>query len=79
MRWLDAVLEELQELRGWIADEDQERVALILEEMGLERERWLYERQRNNWVEVEPADELSSISIASQLFGFGSRKKGKKK
>jgi prephenate dehydrogenase len=79
LRWLDSVLEELQELRRWLADEDHERVSLILEEMALERERWLHERRQNNWVEVEPADELSSIGIAGQMFGLASRKKGKKK
>lgn len=79
LRWLDAILAELQELRRWLLEEDQERVALILEEMGLERERWLHERRQNNWIEVDPVSELGSISIASQLFGFGSRKKGKKK
>jgi prephenate dehydrogenase len=79
LRWLDSVLEELQELRRWLADEDQERVSLILQEMAVERERWLQERRQDEWVEVEPADELSSIGIASQMFGFASRKKDKKK
>ena len=78
LRWLDAVLNELQEMRHWLADEDKERVSLILEEMAMEREQWLYERRQNNWIEVEPADEISSFSIAGQLFGFGSRKKSKK-
>ncbi|UCG24484.1 MAG: prephenate dehydrogenase/arogenate dehydrogenase family protein [Chloroflexota bacterium] len=78
LRWLDSVLEELQELRRWLADEDQERVSLILEEMAMERQRWLHERQENNWVEIEKSDELGSIGVAGQLFGFGSRKKAKK-
>jgi prephenate dehydrogenase len=79
LRWLDSVLEELQELRRWLVDEDQERISLILEETALGRERWLHERRQNNWVEVESADDLSSVGVAGQLFGFGSRKKGKKK
>jgi prephenate dehydrogenase len=78
LRWLDAVLAELQEIRRWLMDEDQERLALILEEMALERQRWLEERRKNNWIEIEGAEELSTFSIASQLFGFGSRKKKKK-
>lgn len=79
LRWLDAVLAELQEMRRWLMDEDPERMNLILEEMGLQRERWLEERRQNHWIEAGDHDDLSSISITSQLFGFGSRKKGKKK
>jgi prephenate dehydrogenase len=79
LRWLDAVLNELQAMRSWLADEDEERVSLILDDMALERERWLHERRQNNWIETEPADEIGSFSITGQLFGFGSRKKGKKK
>jgi prephenate dehydrogenase len=79
LRWLDAILFELQELRRWLMEEDQERLALILEEMAIERERWLEERRQNNWVEVDTVEEMSTFSIASQLLGFGSRGKGKKK
>ena len=79
LRWLDAVLNELQEMRTWLADEDDERVSLIFEDMAMERERWLFERQQNNWIEAEPADEISSFSLTGQLFGFGNRKKSKKK
>lgn len=75
LRWLDAVLAELQEMRRWLMDADRERLALILEEMALERERWLGERRKNDWIEVEKPDEISSFSMAGQLFGFGSRKK----
>ncbi|MGD8807695.1 MAG: prephenate dehydrogenase/arogenate dehydrogenase family protein [Chloroflexota bacterium] len=77
LRWLDAVLAELEELRRWLMDEDPERLALILEEMAQERERWLAERRKNNWIGVESPEEISSFSIAGQLFGFGSRKKKK--
>lgn len=79
LRWLDAVLAELQEIRRWLTDEDGERIALILEEMAMERERWLEERRKNNWVEIDPSEDISSFSITGQLFGFGSRKKSKKK
>ncbi len=75
LRWLDAVLAELQELRRWLMDEDQDRLGLILEDMALERERWLAERRNNNWIEIEKSEEISSFSLAGQLFGFGRRKK----
>lgn len=78
LRWLDAVLAELQEMRRWLMDADQERLALLLEDMALERDRWLAERRENNWIEVEGSDEIGSVSLAGQLFGLVGRKKKSK-
>lgn len=75
LRWLDAVLSELQELRRWLVSEDEERLALILEEMALERERWLEERRKNEWLEGDSSEDMSSFSLTGQLFRFGSRNK----
>jgi len=77
LRWIDAVLKELQEMRRWIADGDEERLSLILEEVLLDRERWIFERSQNNWVENTSPD-LSGMGMASQLFGFRPKKKDKK-
>jgi prephenate dehydrogenase len=74
LRWLDAILEQLQEMRRWLVDEEPERLSLILEDMIEERERWLYEREKNNWTEVDDTKNIGGISIAGQLFGFGARK-----
>lgn len=74
LRWLDAVLEQLQEMRRWLVEEDPERLSLILEDMIEERERWLYEREKNDWTEVESSKDIGGMSVAGQLFGFGARK-----
>ena len=74
LRWLDAVLVELQEVRRWIADGDAERASLILDDLALERERWLRERERNEWTEEDTSD-FSEMSMISQLFGFRPKKK----
>jgi len=77
LRWLDAVLEQLHEMRRWLVDEDPERLSLILEDMIGERERWLYEREKNDWTEAESNSDLGGLSISGQLFGFAARKSKK--
>lgn len=78
LRWLDAVLAQLQEVRRWVDEADEERLTLILEELDLERDRWLIERRRNDWDEFDSPD-LSGMSLRSQLFGFRPKSKDKKK
>lgn len=78
LRWLDAVIAELEAMRRLIADGDPERVALILDELSHDRQRWQFERQNNDWTEAEGPD-LGGMSFARQLFGFGPKNKDKKK
>jgi len=78
LHWLDEVINELREVRTWIADGDKERATLLLDELAHEREMWLSERQRNDWNEIESAD-YSRTGVMSQLFGFRTGKKDKKK
>ncbi len=78
LHWMDEVINELREVRRWIADGDKERATLLLDELAYEREKWLLERQRNDWNEIESTD-FSGLSIRSQLFGFIPSKKDKKK
>jgi prephenate dehydrogenase len=77
LRWLDAVLDELQEVRRWIADADEERLDLLLEDLVFERDRWLNERKENNWNEIEAMPDTSVFNIGSQLFGFRGTQKDK--
>jgi prephenate dehydrogenase len=77
LRWIDAVLGELQEVRRWINDSDEERFSFIMEELMIEREQWLHERRENNWIEDDSAD-TSGIGIAGQLMGFGFGKDSRK-
>lgn len=78
LRWLDALLSELQSVRRLVADGDEERLTLILEELVFERQKWLVERQRNDWSEGESSSEFANYSLSSQLFGFGRKRKKKK-
>jgi len=70
LRWLDAVLGELQEVRRWISESDEERFAFIVEELTIEREEWLHERRENNWIEDDSVN-ANKMGIARQLIGFG--------
>jgi len=56
LRWLDALLEELHAVRGWVADGDRERLTALLHDLNDQRERWLFERAENDWEEVPQQD-----------------------
>lgn len=71
LRWLDAALAELQVMRRLIADDDEERLSLVLEDVDQDRKRWLDERIRNAWMDDDSMSEMSTVSVGSQLFGFG--------
>lgn len=63
LRWLDALLEELADLRRLIYEADREMIDLTLGQLLIERERWIKERAQNEWVEdVEQKVKGSSVS-----------------
>lgn len=71
LRWLDSVLEQLTEVRRWIAEGELERLDLILDELAIERARWLHDRANNDWTEESDRPDLDEIGgIGSQFFGF---------
>ncbi len=70
LRWLDGALAELQVMRKLVAEGDQERLSLILEDVETDRQRWLDNRARNAWPEESESPDLGSVGIGSQLFGF---------
>jgi prephenate dehydrogenase len=75
LRWLDSVLEQLKEVRRWIAEGDLERLDLILDELAIDRARWLHERAKNDWTEDKDKPDLSEMSgIGGQFFGFLGRR-----
>jgi prephenate dehydrogenase len=78
IHWIDEVINEMREVRRWIADGDKERATLLLDELAHEREIWLLERQRNDWNEIESTD-YSGIGVMAQLIGIRTGKKDKKK
>lgn len=73
LRWLDAALEELQVMRRLVAEGDHERLSLVLEDIEVDRHRWLDERTRNAWTDDDSVPDVGGVSIGAQLFGFGRR------
>jgi len=81
LRWLDGALSELQVMRRLVAEGDEERLSLILEDVLFDRQRWIEDRTRNAWAgEDSESAEYGAVGIGAQLFGFrrGSSKKDKK-
>lgn len=77
LRWMDAVLAELQVMRRLVVEGDQERLSLILEDVIQDRYRWIDERTRNAWTEDSSLTNAGVVSIGAQLFGFGRRSSDK--
>jgi prephenate dehydrogenase len=78
LRWLDAFLDEMNEVRSWIAAADGERLQTRLSAMAEERQAWLRRRQDNEWEEHRPA-EIERTSLSEQWFGSLARQKRGKK
>lgn len=79
LRWLDGVLNELKEVRRWVAEGELERLELILDELSIERARWIHNRTKNDWTENIDKPDLNQMGgIGGQFFGmFGRRGKDK--
>jgi prephenate dehydrogenase len=78
LRWLDAVLAELQAVRRWVAEGDEERLSLILDDLTLKREKWIAARRDIAHADEGDLPDLSDFSFTRQLFGFGRGSKDKK-
>lgn len=77
LRWLDAYLQELTDLRRLIQSGDREMIDLTMGNMLVERERWLRERAENLWAEgVET--KIDHPTMGDQLLGGWLGKKLKK-
>ena len=68
LRWLDALLLELQTVRDWVADGDGDRLEALLEDLNKQRERWLHERAENDWEEA-PQQGAGSSSFVQRFLG----------
>lgn len=79
LRWLDALIEELGDLRRLILEGDRELIDLTFGQLLIQREQWLKERTRNEWTdEVERVGSHPSLSDQF-LGGWLSGKIGKDK
>lgn len=79
LRWIDGVLKELTEVRRWVAEGELERLELILDELAIERARWLHSRAQNDWMEDDDKPDLNQMGgIGGQFFGMLGRRGGDK-
>lgn len=68
LRWLDSLQAELAQVRSWIESGEEELLEAMLEELRNQREEWLHERAKNDWLEIDAPD-MDTPSIARQMFG----------
>lgn len=69
LRWLDAIVQELQQLRRILYDGDVDLIQSILVERNNERTRWLRTREKNDWSEEAKIKMVAAPGIAEQLMG----------
>jgi prephenate dehydrogenase len=53
LRWLDALSAEITTIRRLIFSDDTEVFTALLNEMDINRVRWLNERKENDWLEIK--------------------------
>jgi prephenate dehydrogenase len=69
VRWLDALLVELEEIRKWIYDQDPEHFTAYLQQLQADRNRWLAMRAENEWEEQVKPD-IAPLSFRDRMFGY---------
>lgn len=73
--WLQAITQELDKLRDWIEQEDQEMLSAYMGAIHEDYEGWLASWQLNRWEDRPQAEMPTSSGWFGQLFGFGARRK----
>lgn len=68
LRWLDAYIAELTQLKQRVYEGDRDALTALLSDLENDREQWLSERKKNEWVEGEKPD-MSGISFSQQMLG----------
>ena len=76
--WLNALVKEVQQVRQWVYEGEEELLTARLESLQLERDRWLRERAKNDWLEI-PQPDLGAASLAGRMFGGLTQIRGKKR
>ena len=68
LRWLDTVLATLQDVRKRVAEGDSEQLAAFLQKLSMDRDRWLHDRERNEWSE-STRQEIKPRGLMEQFIG----------
>lgn len=69
LRWLDAVLQELHNIRRLVYEGDADIIQALLAERNQEREKWLRKRDNNNWAEEAKVNTTAVPGLAEQIMG----------
>ena len=77
LHWLEALMNELSELRRIIYESEPEVVTAVIEQISSERDRWLLKRQDNEWEEHSGPD-FDRPSMMGHLLGGFSLRQDKK-
>lgn len=68
LRWLDALMSNLADVRSLIQEKDEERLEALVADLEQKRAAWLLEREENNWVEIQGAD-VGPPGLSEQMMG----------
>lgn len=68
LRWLDAYIQELTDLRRLLASGDKEIIDIGFENIVVQREKWLLDRGENDWTEGMETN-IERPSLSNQLLG----------
>jgi prephenate dehydrogenase len=82
VRWIDALMENLDVLRQQLTSEDAEKLAQVLERARNGRDKWLKERNTANWAAAESATNIelpNSRQVFARMFTIGGGRKSKQK
>lgn len=73
---LDALMDEIREIRRLIADEETEQIEAFLEGAAEERKGWIGARQQGSWGEARvEIKKPPKRGLLGSLFGFGSKER----
>jgi prephenate dehydrogenase len=81
VRWIDAYMDNLFDLRQKLASKDADSLMKELKQARASREKWLNERHIANWAATESAPNVelpSAKEVFSRMFTFGGGRKPKK-
>ncbi len=76
LRWLDAIIHDLQEMRRLIQDKERETLEATFVDLQAKRAQWLRERAKNDWHEAVKHD-IQRSSFAEQMLGSWIARRGK--
>ena len=75
LRWLEAVIQELETLREWVEEDHRDALVARLDAIADNLDEWLADWDLNRW-EKSPQTEIpTGGGMLGQLLGFGGRRK----